>query len=99
MVQFLIIQELVVPKDLPFFVLLDITVHREPCFQPSTSVPWGHGTVKVGWRLKESVRRVHGAGTVWPALQRQPADATLDIIVLKVNIVMYFCLIIQVIQI
>lgn len=82
---FLLFQEQVVFKDRLFFVLLDIIVPLERCFRHSTSVQWGHGAVKVDWRLKQSASRALEVGTAWLGLQRHQADATLDTTVLKVN--------------
>uniref|UniRef100_A0A3Q3IVN5 Uncharacterized protein n=1 Tax=Monopterus albus TaxID=43700 RepID=A0A3Q3IVN5_MONAL len=51
------------------------------CMQ--TSVLWGHGVVRVDWKLKVSVSHAQRAGTVWPVLELHLVDAALGITVLK----------------
>lgn len=65
--------------------LQGIIVHLELCSPPSTSVLWGHGVVKVDWKLKESVVHAHRAGTVWLVLECRQVDAAQDTTVLKVH--------------
>lgn len=80
-----VFQELAVSRGRHSLALQGIIVHLELCSPPSTSVLWGHGVVKVDWKLRESVARAHRAGTVWPVLERRQVVAALDTIVLKVH--------------
>lgn len=65
--------------------LQGIIVPLERCSPPSTSVLWGHGVVRVDWKLKVSAGHAHRAGTVWLDLELRQVDAVLDTTVLKVH--------------
>lgn len=65
--------------------LQGIIVPLELCSPPSTSVLWGHGVVRVDWKLKGSAGHAHRAGTVWLGLALPQVVAALDTTVLKVH--------------
>lgn len=73
-----------VSRDHQSPALQDTIVHLELCSPPSTSALWGHGAVRVDWKLKVSASHVHRAGTVWPDLELRRVAAILDTTVLKV---------------